>query len=101
MKDILNTITISGAARHIGVCIDTLRIWERKGLINPSRSGKNRRYNTCDIKKLEQIKYFIREKRMNISAVKEILNMKKCWEIKNCSAEERHKCAVYLSETMV
>lgn len=38
------------AARHLGVSIETLRIWERKGLISPQRTlGGHRRYSRDEI----------------------------------------------------
>ena len=51
--------TISIAAKFLKVCPDTLRIWERKGLIKPARLGKNRFYSKCDIERLEYIKGLI------------------------------------------
>lgn len=98
MKILAQSFTIGSTAKRVGVCADTLRIWERKGLIHPSRLGKDRVYNTCDIERLERIKHLLHKKGMNISAAREVIDMKRCWAIKNCSAEERSKCVVYMND---
>ena len=47
---------ISVAAELAGVHPQTLRIYERKGLINPARTvGKSRRYSDADIAALRRI----------------------------------------------
>lgn len=87
--------TIGIAAKFLKVCPDTLRIWERKGLIKPARLGKNRFYSKCDIERLEYIKDLIQRKRINIQGVKNIMNITRCWELKECKPKERNACAVY------
>ena len=47
---------ISVAAELAGVHPQTLRIYERRGLVNPARSsGGNRRYTDADIARLRRI----------------------------------------------
>jgi len=88
--------TIGVVARLLGVCPETLRIWERKGLIKPDRLGKNRFYSKCDLDNLEHIKDLIQNKRVNIAGVKNILEAKSCWKTKHCKPEHRDRCRVYL-----
>lgn len=83
-------------ANSLKVCQATLRIWERKGLIRPTRLGKNRFYSRCDLDSLEQIKNLIQKKRINIEGVRNILSTTKCWEIKKCKPKERKRCKIYL-----
>jgi len=92
---------IGVVARLLRVCPATLRIWERKGLIKPSRLGKNRFYSKCDLETLGYIKELIQRKRINIEGVKTILKSKRCWEIKNCKPQERERCKVYLNYAKV
>ena len=42
-------LSIGQAASYMGVSNDTLRRWEKKGKIAPSRSPTNRRYYTLSI----------------------------------------------------
>jgi MerR family transcriptional regulator/heat shock protein HspR len=88
--------TIGIAAKMLEVCPATLRLWEKKGLIKPERLGKNRFYSRCDIERLEYIKDLLQKKKINIQGVKNILSTTRCWEVKNCKAEERDACPVFL-----
>jgi len=88
--------TIGVAARLLNVCAATLRIWEKKGLIRPSRMGKNRFYSQYDIDHLEEIKGLIQKKRINIAGVKRILSTTPCWEIKKCQTKQRRRCPIYM-----
>lgn len=53
-NNIMNTgITISQAAEKIGVSVDTIRRWEKKGLIKGSRSDKNyRMFNLDEVQRI-------------------------------------------------
>ena len=81
--------TIGITAGMLKVCPETLRIWERKKLIKPSRIGKNRFYSQCDMERLRYIKELLREKRINIEGVKGLLDTSRCWEVKNASPKRR------------
>lgn len=48
-------LTISEAAKILGVSDETLRIWEKAGKITPSYTeGKHRRYQKIDIENLPE-----------------------------------------------
>jgi|SRR3972149_2609774 len=67
---------ISVAAEILDVNPRTLRIYEEKRLINPSRNDGNRRlYSLKDISLLEYVHYLIQIKRVNAAGVKEILSI--------------------------
>jgi len=87
--------TIGIAAKLLDVCADTLRIWERKGLIKPARLGKNRFYSQCDVDGLRHIRNLIQKKGINIQGVKNILRIKQCWDLKKCKPQQRNACTVY------
>ncbi|MCM8756562.1 MAG: MerR family transcriptional regulator [Candidatus Omnitrophica bacterium] len=87
--------TIGIVAKFLKVCPATLRIWERRGLIKPTRLGKNRFYSKWDMERLHYIKELIQEKRINIEGVKSILITTRCWEVKKCKQKERDTCNVY------
>jgi len=93
--ELMPVYTIGIAAKFLGVCPATLRLWEKKGLIKPARIGKNRFYSKCDIDRLKRIKYLLQKMRMNIAGVK-ALDTKFCWEVKNCNEKMRKNCSVYL-----
>ena len=67
---------ISVAARIIGVHVQTLRYYERAGLIKPSRSeGNIRFYSARDVNQLRRIKSLIDDLGVNLAGVEVILRM--------------------------
>ena len=67
---------ISIAARMVGVHVQTLRYYERAGLVEPSRSGGNTRiYSTRDVSRLLRIKSLIDDLGVNLAGVDVILRM--------------------------
>jgi MerR family transcriptional regulator/heat shock protein HspR len=67
---------ISVAAELAGVHPQTLRIYERKGLLRPKRtSGNTRRYSERDIELLQRIQDLTQERRINLAGVKLVIEM--------------------------
>lgn len=54
----------------------TLRIYERKGLLRPERTAKNRRrYSDADISRLRRIQELTQREGLNLSGVRKVLEM--------------------------
>ena len=71
---------ISVAAELAGVHPQTLRIYERKGLIEPSRTeGRSRRYSDRDIELLQHIQELTNEG-VGLAGVKRILELEAALE---------------------
>ena len=67
---------ISVAAELAGVHPQTLRIYERKGLVRPSRtSGNTRRYSQSDIDRLLAIQE-LTDEGVNLAGVKRIMELR-------------------------
>ena len=67
---------ISVAARMLGVHAQTLRYYERAGMIEPSRSRGNRRlYSAEDIDRLRRMKMLIDDLGVNLAGVEVIMRM--------------------------
>ena len=67
---------ISVAARLVGLHAQTLRYYERVGLIEPSRStGKQRLYSNNDIDKLRRIKSLTDDMGINLAGVEVVLRL--------------------------
>jgi MerR family transcriptional regulator/heat shock protein HspR len=67
---------ISVAADLAGVHPQTLRIYERKQLINPQRSGGNTRlYSEADIERLRLIQSLTQDEGVNLAGVIRIMEM--------------------------
>ena len=59
---------ISVAARMVGLHAQTLRYYERVGLVMPSRSGgRQRLYSMADVERLRRIKTFTDEMGVNLA----------------------------------
>lgn len=69
---------ISVAAELAGVHPQTLRIYERKGLLRPKRtSGNSRRYSEDDIERLRMIQELTQAEGVNLAGVKRIMQMQR------------------------
>jgi len=67
---------ISVAARLVAMHPQTLRKYEREGLIAPSRTtGNLRLYSDSDIERLRQVKYLVEERGLNLAGVQLALEL--------------------------
>jgi MerR family transcriptional regulator/heat shock protein HspR len=68
---------ISNVARMFNIHPQTLRLYEREGLLRPSRSeGNTRLYSDDDLKQLELILNLTRDLGVNLAGVEVVLNMR-------------------------
>ena len=81
MKKRTKGYTISAVADHYEIHQQTLRLYEREGLLKPSRSDGNvRLYTETDIERLELILGLTRDLGVNLAGVEVILNMREKME---------------------
>jgi MerR family transcriptional regulator/heat shock protein HspR len=77
MKRKVKTYTISAVAELYDIHPQTLRLYEREGLLAPSRSvGNTRLYEDSDLERLEVILSLTRDLGVNLAGVEIILNMR-------------------------
>ncbi len=77
MRKKIKTYTISAVAEIYDVHPQTLRLYEREGLLKPSRSeGNTRLYTDIDLERLEVVLSLTRELGVNLAGVEIILNMR-------------------------
>ncbi len=77
MKKKGRTYTISAVADQYEIHPQTLRLYEREGLLKPSRSeGNTRLYTDTDLERLEVILSLTRDLGVNLAGVEIILNMR-------------------------
>lgn len=68
---------ISSVAEQYEIHPQTLRLYEREGLLKPSRSdGNTRLYTEEDLERLEVILHLTRDLGVNLAGVEIILNMR-------------------------
>ena len=80
---------ISAVAEQYQIHPQTLRLYEREGLLAPSRSeGNTRLYTDEDLERLEVILKLTRELGVNLAGVEIILNMREKMEAMQRQIEE-------------
>ncbi len=69
---------ISVVAKNYGIHPQTLRLYEREGLLKPSRTeGNTRLYSEDDLRQLEVILNLTRDLGVNLAGVEIVLNMRR------------------------
>ena len=87
---------ISVAAELAGVHPQTLRIYERKGLVDPARTGGgSRRYSDADIERLQKIQELTNQG-LNLAGVKKVLALEARIEALEAELVERRQRSVTL-----
>src|SRR5688572_20201388 len=80
---------ISAVAEMFEIHPQTLRLYEREGLLRPSRSdGNTRLYTDEDLERLEVILQLTRELGVNLAGVEIILNMREKMEAMQKQVDE-------------
>ena len=85
-------------AELIGTTDQTLRLYEKHGLIKPARRNKNRYYSENDIKWLRCIRELIHDKKISIQGIKKLMDYAACWELTGCDEVRRNKCSAYIDK---
>lgn len=70
----------------------TLRLYEKAGLLFPSRRGGKRFYSRNDVRWLQCLRQLIHEEGVNISGLQKLLQLAPCWEIRQQTCREYHCC---------
>ena len=86
-------------AELVGTTDQTLRLYEKHGLIKPSRRNKNRYFSENDIKWIRCLRDLIHNQKISIEGIKKLLEYGACWDIMKCSEERRNKCTAYIDRT--
>ena len=94
---------ISVAAELAGVHPQTLRIYERKGLLRPQRTrGNSRRYSDADVELLRWIQALTQDEGINLAGVKRIMEMRAQMEqlrrnVEELQAQLAHRRAIAMT----
>ena len=85
---------ISVAARLVELHPTTLRIYERVGFLEPSRTpGRTRLYSLEDIQRLRQIKYLVDDREINLAGVQMALDLTDLLQEIGNAIEQAHDVA--------
>ena len=92
VADNIPAFSIAVVAQLTDTPIRMLREYEKQGLIRPNKINGRRMYTGCEVGFVKDIRYYLTERRMTISGLKEFYLRATCWEIKRC---HRPQCPVY------
>lgn len=74
----MTTFVISVAAELAGMHPQTLRQYDRLGIVTPARTkGKGRRYSTRDVERLREVQRLSQEESINLEGIRRILALEK------------------------
>jgi MerR family transcriptional regulator/heat shock protein HspR len=91
--------SIGVVAELIGITDQTIRLYEKHGLIKPSRRNRNRFFSENDLKWLRCLREIIHNKKISIEGIKKLLDYAPCWELTGCPEPERGKCSAFIDKT--
>jgi len=88
-------IKIGVVARHFGVSVDLLRLYEREGILIPLKSPKGTRYFTrLDYPWIATVLRLVREARLNFAGIRHLLALLPCREIRSCEGNGKANCSL-------
>jgi len=85
MADKLNNLLfpIGIISELLDIHPETLRVWERHGIVKPIRRSGRRYYTDTDLKRLRFIKSLMDEN-LNLPAIQYFLQLYPCWQMDTC-----------------
>jgi MerR family transcriptional regulator, heat shock protein HspR len=90
------SLLIGEVSEKLGISPESIRLYERKGLIIATKTeGNQRLFSQSDIERLECIRTAINEHKISIEGIRRIQSLVPCWEHIQCPMEQREKCPAY------
>jgi len=89
--------TLKIASGLVGLSPRTIRQYEAAGLIEPARTeGNQRLYSEQDVRWLGCIRDMIHQDGLTIAAIRRLLDLIPCWEIRQCYVNDALACIDHL-----
>ena len=63
---------------------ETLRVWDREGLVKPQRWRTSRCYSDADLQRLLFVKHLLDDEGLNLAGVRAYLKLYRCWSTDDC-----------------
>lgn len=95
-KEEMPVYPIGIAAEMVGITEQTIRLYEKRGLIHPIRRNKHRYFSENDISWLMCIRDAIHKDKISIEGLIRLLNYAPCWEIRKCPPKKRAQCTAFI-----
>jgi len=88
------------AANRLGLHPQTLRLYEKQGLIIPRRRKGRRYFSDEDLRWIRCIREIIHKKAISIPGLKRLLAFAPCWELRDCPMESREECSAFIGRSL-
>ncbi len=89
---------IGVVAEILHVTDQTLRVYEKNGLIQPVRRNKDRYYSANDVIWLKCLRRFLKKEGINLKGIERLLRVVPCYEISPC--EDCFCCTAHLKRSI-
>ncbi len=90
-------LAIGEVAAKLGVSVETIRLYERQGLLLVAKSEKGQRiYSDSDVSRLRCIRTAINEDKISIEGIRRMQSLIPCWTHIQCPEEQRESCPAFL-----
>ena len=91
------TFSIGEVAEMLNISVETIRLYERRGLLLTVKSDNSQRvFSESDVERIRCIRSAINEHKISIEGIRRIQSLVPCWELIQCPNEQREKCPAYL-----
>jgi MerR family transcriptional regulator, heat shock protein HspR len=88
--------SIGTAARMLGIAVQTLRMYERLGLLLPAKSpGNQRLYSDADLERVRCIRSAIADQKIGIEGIRRLHSLIPCWDIVGCTEDDQTNCQAF------
>ncbi len=88
--------TIGTMARKLNISAQTIRLYEKEGLVLPQKTrSSHRMYSVHDFERLSCIRQMITEHGLNIQGIKKLMALLPCWEYRGGLDDACRNCPVY------
>ncbi len=89
-------ISIGTVAKRLGVAVQTVRLYEKEGLVLPYKTQTGRRlFSAHDVERLKCIRKMITEHGLNISGIKQLMALIPCWDYRGGFDDDCRICKVF------
>jgi MerR family transcriptional regulator/heat shock protein HspR len=92
-----NCYKIGEVARQLAIAVETIRMYEREGILLVEKTETGQRiFNEDDIHWIGCIRRLIKDKGLNIEGIRRLLALLPCWTLRPCSDDEKKNCPCLL-----
>jgi MerR family transcriptional regulator/heat shock protein HspR len=91
------TFSIGEVAEILKTSVETIRLYERRGLLLTLKAGNSQRvFSESDVERIKCIRTAINEHKISIEGIRRMQSFVPCWDFIQCPLEDREKCPAYL-----